>query len=82
MSQKQRKLTSDAKARLRWEIPDEIAKLKRESLYLQWFIDNSEYIEAARKKNLTQKTLKNLKRGQRKSKEHMLKAVLGGVRAN
>ena len=72
--QKQRQLISEAKLRIRG-IGKEIADLKKERYCLELLILRDEYINSKRKKNLTKKTLKKLKHGQRNKKD-MLKAIM------
>ena len=54
MAKNQRTLIGEAKKRLRWEIPQEIAKLREEMYWLEQFIMKTEYVAAVFKDNFTE----------------------------
>jgi len=81
MAKNQRTLIGEAKKRLRWEIPQEIAKLREEMYWLEQFIMKTEYVASVRKSSFTESWVKKRELGN-KRKKSMLKVAMGGVRAN
>ena len=76
--QSQKSLISEAKLRIRG-IAKEIADLKREQRYLEWLVENDEYLTAVKQQKVSRQWKSNLKRGQKKG-TRLLKSALGGVR--
>ena len=74
----QRHEINEAKALLEAK-EDELVALKQLMHFIEQFILQEERISADREKNLTKKTMKKLKHGQRNKKDK-LKAALGGIR--
>ena len=76
--QSQKSLISECKLRVRG-IAKEIADLKQEQRYLEWLIENDEYLTAIKQQKVSKQAKANLKRGQKRG-VRLLKSALGGVR--
>ena len=78
-------MVSEANKRLRWEIPQEIAKLKEEMYYLEQFILKNEYVASVRESNFMENWAKKRHLGNKRGGKRtgvLLKAAMGGVREN